>query len=91
MEAELHRLQTENARLRANALNSKKGPVWSRCNSVPMFDCVSQDVDVENQLRDTAWRLQQLQTQYDYLVSKNSSRSDANLSSEQQIEVRQRH
>lgn len=47
-----------------------------------------QVVELENQNRDLAWRLQQLQTQYDYLQSKSSAHSDANKSAEAQIDVR---
>eukprot|EP01038_Epipyxis_sp_PR26KG_P008719 gene8719-11781_t len=43
-------------------------------------------IDLENQLRDKTWHLQQLQTQYDYLVSKTSAQSESYKKSEEQIE-----
>ena len=41
---------------------------------------------MEAQLRDSNWRLQQLQTQYDFLVSKTSSQSSAVKQTEEQME-----
>lgn len=74
VEEQLAKLERENAKLRATAGSGGSG-------------AGKKEADLENQLRDTAWRLQQLQTQYDYLVSKSSSRNDANKSAEQQIDV----
>jgi chromosome segregation ATPase len=42
--------------------------------------------DVEMQLRDTTWKLQQLQAQYDYLISKNSSQTENNRDVESRLE-----
>ena len=43
--------------------------------------------EIEAQLRDTTWRLQQLQTQYDYLSSKATSQNVSSRNSEVQLEV----
>ena len=41
----------------------------------------------DTQLKEAQWRLQQLQTQYDYLVSKSSSQAQAYKSAEEDKEV----
>lgn len=41
---------------------------------------------MEGQLRDTQWKLQQLQTQYDYLVSKSTTHNESSRHSEAQLE-----
>lgn len=41
---------------------------------------------MESQLRDATWKLQQLQVQYDYLVSKQSSQTEAGKHTELQLE-----
>ena len=51
------------------------------------MSCINQ-VNTDSQLRDANWRLQQLQTQYDFLVSKTSSQGEAFKNSEDKIEVR---
>ena len=43
---------------------------------------------LEGQLRDANWRLQQMQTQYDFLVSKASSQGNAFKDAEEKVEVR---
>ena len=47
----------------------------------------SQGGELEAKLRDTTWRLQQLQTQYDYLASKSATQNETFKTSEDQIEV----
>ena len=55
--------------------------------SCHIMSCINQ-VNTDSQLRDANWRLQQLQTQYDFLVSKTSSQGEAFKNSEDKIEVR---
>ena len=42
---------------------------------------------MEGQVRDANWRLQQLQTQYDFLASKTSSQGTAFKDAEERLEV----
>ena len=50
-----------------------------------IFSCIK--VNSDSQLKDANWRLQQLQTQYDFLVSKTSAQGDAFKDSEDKIEA----
>ena len=43
--------------------------------------------NLEGQVRDANWRLQQLQTQYDFLASKTSSQGTAFKDAEERLEV----
>lgn len=43
--------------------------------------------DVATQLRDTKWRLQQLETQYDHATSKANAQMEAFKMAEEQLEV----
>jgi hypothetical protein len=43
--------------------------------------------DLATQLRDTKWRLQQLETQYDHATSKASAQMEAFKMAEEQLEV----
>lgn len=43
--------------------------------------------DLATELRDTKWRLQQLETQYDHAVSKSNAQGDAFKLAEEQLEV----
>lgn len=52
-----------------------------------MTQLIYQGHDLEAKLRDTTWRLQQLQTQYDYLASKSATQNLTYKNSEEQIEV----
>jgi Ca2+-binding EF-hand superfamily protein len=52
----------------------------------PMAPGAHTSADTEGQLRETSWRLQQLQTQYDFLVAKTSAQSEAYKKSEDQID-----
>lgn len=96
MEERLERLQEENGKLRqvspVKATHNTKvllskfciGRSTAETNSTSLL----QGADAENQLRETQWRLQQLQTQYDYLVSKSSVQNESSRHAESQIEVR---
>jgi hypothetical protein len=42
---------------------------------------------LENQLKDSNWRLQQLQTQYDHLASKSKGHGDDHKKSEEHVIV----
>ena len=50
-----------------------------------IISCIK--VNSDSQLKDANWRLQQLQTQYDFLVSKTSAQGDAFKDSEDKIEA----
>jgi chromosome segregation ATPase len=69
-EEQLSQLRDDNARLRQES------------NDLPARG----KADTEGLLRDTNWRLQQLQTQYDFLVSKTSSQGNAFKQNEEKLE-----
>ena len=46
---------------------------------------------MESQLRDANWRLQQLQTQYDFLASKSFTQGNAYKDAEEKAEVTNNH
>jgi DNA repair exonuclease SbcCD ATPase subunit len=70
-EEQLSQLRDDNARLRQES------------NNLPARGKTDTD---GHQLRDTNWRLQQLQTQYDFLVSKTSSQGNAFKQNEEKLE-----
>jgi hypothetical protein len=53
-----------------------------------LHNVLLQSKDLESKLRDTTWRLQQLQTQYDYLASKLAAQASTYKTSESQLEVK---
>jgi DNA repair exonuclease SbcCD ATPase subunit len=69
-EEQLSQLRDDNARLRQES------------NNLPARG----KADTDGLLRDTNWRLQQLQTQYDFLVSKTSSQGNAFKQNEEKLE-----
>ena len=68
------RLKAAEAQLQQYRDESNKGPK------------LGSGSNTEEQLRDANWKLQQLQTQYDYLVAKTSAQGHAYKSSEEQID-----
>lgn len=81
-EAQLKQLREENNKIRSSSAPAG-GASASGGASVAR---VGNSNELESQLRDTTWKLQQLQTQYDYLVSKTSAQGNAQKSTEDQIE-----
>ena len=84
-EEQIAAMRDENSRLRAGGGSAGLGAV-SRSSAASA--AVGGDHNQDSQLRDAGWRLQQLQTQYDFLVSKTSSQGQANKLIEEQMEVR---
>jgi len=73
-EEQLELLRQENSRLRSGAATA---PAGGKRSAAGLDDSTT---------RDANWRLQQLQTQYDFLVSKTSSQSQAYKQMEAQID-----
>ena len=67
-------MRQENSRLRSGAATA---PAGGKRSAAGLDDSTT---------RDANWRLQQLQTQYDFLVSKTSSQSQAYKQMEAQID-----
>lgn len=76
-EDQLEQLRQENNRLRSTSSSSGAAPAAVSKRSVAVDDGTA---------RDATWRLQQLQTQYDFLVSKTSSQGQSYKHMEAQID-----
>lgn len=81
----LDNLQKENSTLKSNAATNNKENFHNH-QQTPVTSVSTKSNDNDNLLRDANWRLQQLQTQYDFLVSKTSANSSKYKQSESQIE-----
>jgi len=84
-EEQLAVLQNENQKLRIATNKSSIAPAPPSINMSASF-AKGSNGELESQLRDANWRLQQLQTQYDYLVSKSSANNQNAKYSEDQVE-----
>ena len=51
------------------------------------YNNTGNQANMESQLRDANWRLQQLQTQYDFLASKSFTQGNAYKDAEEKAEV----
>jgi Ca2+-binding EF-hand superfamily protein len=85
-EEQLDNLQKENSALKYNAASNNKENSNHHHNTPTVTSVSTKPNDNDNLLRDANWRLQQLQTQYDFLVSKTSANSSKYKQSESQIE-----
>ena len=84
-EEQLAVLQNENQKLRIATSKGSVAPAPPSMNMTASFT-KGNNSELESQLRDSNWRLQQLQTQYDYLVSKSSANNQNAKYSEDQVE-----
>lgn len=87
-EEQLAILQNENQKLRiaGSKSSSLPAPVPHTTTNMSSSFAKGNNAELESQLRDANWRLQQLQTQYDYLVSKSSANNQNAKYSEDQVE-----